>query len=745
MQGIIIGLSKYCSKRKQVFSLRTSLVETNAQFPSQIAKTSVTVSVLSIESDVNPSSSTSIALRNSSSASFPSDVLLSSHVHSNSKTPSTTTSASSTASANATTIPILSHAHPTLSSSNSSAILNHFNIHNAKLIGLILFFALFFYHGSQRYIKGATSCHRLMNEGRIERYHVWQPTGCMIHWYDLLDFNQCSRLITQSSSTVDKSLIATRKAFNVRIDPGEWLRTRKQEQQRLKQEKQDKTKIDFSYTFVGDERLYMIYRTFINTIKYHSNLSRKKTSTTKKNNNDDDVKQERKPYPFVYKHGKNLTYTNENFILQYYSVQSFDDHLYNLFDAWLNNSSIRPHVLVFGLGLYDGLRNNASADDLRYFEGNLTRIKDHFIANLSLTTSIFWFGQPHLSLDDHLLRFSSHSPSQQNEYVNEFIPKLNSHIDRMNDAARHVFYHTNIYWHSSTLLEEYSSLSNENMFLYDDNSDDYFDTHSNNQNFDDESESNHDLENAHQRQSSSSSTMRTEATATSNATRDLTPIYQFDADELYGNRTDIIYYSYMSMRKNHTILSTPMINSGKIFEFYKLSSFTRHTCVQILLNALCNPLLLPDDGTCCAQVPPLTRLQFLISLILGCSITFFILYIVYRIRSVFILKRKSSSRLRYGKLLGRYEQQQDKAPVSNGHCHSNGAFQKDINDEDDDADEQLLNSTSNGDCVAEYVNDDSISCCFLSAFSSILFLALLTIIMHRQVQQPVIRRLCPMV
>ena len=71
----------------------------------------------------------------------------------------------------------------------------------------------------------------------------------MIHWYDLLDFNQCTRLITQSSSTIDKSLIATRKAFNNRIDPGEWLRTRKQEQQRLKQEKQDKRKINFSYTF----------------------------------------------------------------------------------------------------------------------------------------------------------------------------------------------------------------------------------------------------------------------------------------------------------------------------------------------------------------------------------------------------------------------------------------------------------------------------------------------------------------
>jgi hypothetical protein len=283
--------------------------------------------------------------------------------------------------------PSLSHSTNSLSStsssssSNSSTILNHFNIHNAKLIGLIFFFGLLFYHGSLRYIKGATSCHRLLNEGRIERYHVWQPTGCMIHWYDLLDFNQCTRLITESSSTVDNSLLAMRKAFNNRIDPGEWLRTRKQERQRLKQEKQDKRKIDFSYTFVGDERLYMIYRTFINTIKYRSNLSRKKKAANKIEKHE--TKPTHKSYPFVYKHAKNLTYTDENFILQYYSLQNFNDYLYNLLNSWSTNTSIRPHVLIFGLGLYDGIRENASAETIKSFEGNLTRVKQLLLSNFS--------------------------------------------------------------------------------------------------------------------------------------------------------------------------------------------------------------------------------------------------------------------------------------------------------------------------------------------------------------------------
>ena len=297
------------------------------------------------------------------------------------------------------------------SASNSSTILNHFNIHNAKLIALLLFFALLFYHGSLRYIKGATSCHRLLNEGRIERYHVWQPTGCMIHWYDQLDFNQCTRLITQSSSTVDRSLIATRKAFNNRIDPGEWLRTRKQEQQRLKQEKQDKRKINFSYTFIGDERLYMIYRTFINTIKYRSKLSRNKASTIERKERNDESKP--KQYQFAYKHAKNLTYTNENFILQYYSIQTFNDYLYNLLDSWTNNNSIKPHVLIIGLGLFDGLHENASSDTMKYFEGNLTRIKQNLLTNLSLTTTIFWFGQPHLALNEQLFHFSQRASHQQ--------------------------------------------------------------------------------------------------------------------------------------------------------------------------------------------------------------------------------------------------------------------------------------------------------------------------------------------
>ncbi len=595
----------------------------------------------------------------------------------------------------------LSHLNKKLSSSssNSSTILNHFNIHNAKLIALLLFFALLFYHGSLRYIKGATSCHRLLNEGRIERYHVWQPTGCMIHWYDLLDFNQCTRLITQSSSTVDKSLIATRKAFNNRIDPGEWLRTRKQEQQRLKQEKQDKRKINFSYTFIGDERLYMIYRTFINTIKYHSNLSRKKTSKIEKKDKDENLKH--KQYQFAYKHLKNLTYTNENFILQYYSIQTFNDYLYNLLYSWTNNNSIKPHVLIIGLGLYDGLRENASFDTIKYFEGNLTRLKQNLLTNLSSTTTIFWFGQPHLALNEQLFHFSQHSSHQQNEYFNEFLPKLNSYIDRINSIASHIFYHTNIYWHSSTLLEEYSSISSENTFLYDDNNDEYFDNHYTNDDEDDELP-NHNLEHEDLTQSSSSS-----ATTTTIINHNYTSsIIHFDFDDYSNNQTDIIYYSYIPLKKNRTILSTSMINSGKIVEFYKLSPFTRHTCVQILLNALCNPLLLPDDGTCCAQVPPLTRLQFLISLILGCSITFFIIYIVYRIRSVFILKRKSHRKLKYGKHVNHDEQSkqhQDKHPIGNGHCHMNGAF----NEDGDGADQQLLTPTTNGDCSSSYSRNNN--------------------------------------
>ncbi|UJR25313.1 hypothetical protein I4U23_006664 [Adineta vaga] len=652
-------------------------------------------------SDVNPSTFTSVSLKHPIPPNCSSTASIASIP------PGTTT---------ITTVPpnslpsSLSHSnnHSSFSSSNSSTILNHFNIHNAKLIALLLFFALLFYHGSLRYIKGATSCHRLLNEGRIERYHVWQPTGCMIHWYDLLDYNQCTRLITQSSSTVDKSLLATRKAFNNRIDPGEWLRTRKQEQQRLKQEKQDKTKIDFSYTFIGDERLYMIYRTFINTIKYHSNLSRKKPSTI---NKEKDHKQQHKQYPFVYKHEKNLTYTNENFILQYYSVQTFNDYLYNLLYSWTTNTSIRPHVLIIGLGLYDGLRENASLDTMKYFEGNLTRIKQNLLTNISLTTTIFWFGQPHLALNEHLFQFSHNSLQQQQiEYINEFIPKLNSYIDRMNSIAKHVFYHTNIYWHSSTLLEEYSTISNENAFLYDDNNDEYFVTYDR-EDYDDDNnnnvESTHNLEQNDLTQSSSSSSS---SSSTTTILPNLLSLLYLDFDDSSSNQTEIIYYSYMPLRKNHTALSTSLINSGKIYEFYKLSSFTRHTCVQILLNALCNPLLLPDDGTCCAQVPPLTRLQFLLSLILGCSITFFIIYIVYRVRYVFILKRKSHINLNYGKQIHHDEQHiqhQENNSIPNGHCHMNGAFTKDVNEDGEEADQQLLTPTMNGDCSSNYSRSNS--------------------------------------
>lgn len=638
-----------------------------------------------IDSDVNPTSLTSISLKNS----VPSSIPLSSSSSSPTSTNVTTSNLSTSS---------LSHLNKKLtsSSSNSSTILNHFNIHNAKLIALLLFFALLFYHGSLRYIKGATSCHRLLNEGRIERYHIWQPTGCMIHWYDLLDFNQCTRLITQSSSTIDRSLIATRKAFNNRIDPGEWLRTRKQEQQRLKQEKQDKRKINFSYTFIGDERLYMIYRTFINTIKYHSNLSRKKSATIeKKIKEDNDEDSKHKQYQFIYKHSKNLTYTNENFILQYYSIETFNDYLYNLLYSWTNNNSIRPHVLIMGLGLFDGLRENGSVDTMKYFEGNLTRITQNFLMNLTSTMTIFWFGQPHIALNEQLFHFTQHSLHQQTEYLNDFLSKFNSYIDRMNSIARHVFYHTNIYWHSSTLLEEYSSISNENTFLYDDNNDDYFDNHYTNEDEEEDSTSNIEHEDLTQSSSSTTTTSNNEYGSHSPST------IHWDFDEYSNNQTEIFHYSYIPLKKNRTVLTPAMINTGKIYEFYKLSAFTRHTCVQMLLNALCNPLLLPDDGTCCAQVPPLTRLQFILSLILGCSITFFIIYIVYRIRSVFILKRKSHRKSNYGKHVNHDEQnkvhQDNHHPTENGHCHINGAFTEEV----DGADQQLLSPTANGDCSSK--------------------------------------------
>ena len=72
----------------------------------------------------------------------------------------------------------------------------------------------------------------------------------------------------------------------------------------------------------------------------------------------------------------------------------------------------------------------------------------------------------------------------------------------------------------------------------------------------------------------------------------------------------------------------------------------------------------------------------LISLILGCSITFFIIYIVYRIRSVFILKRKSHSKLKYSKQNLNHDEQsklhQDKNPLSNGHCHINEHLMKKV-------------------------------------------------------------------
>jgi hypothetical protein len=229
----------------------------------------------------------------------------------------------------------------------------------------------------------------------------------------------------------------------------------------------------------------------------------------------------------------------------------------------------------------------------------------------------------------------------------------------LNAIARHVFYHTNIYWHSSTLLEEYSSLSNENTFLYDDNNDEYLEMNlSNNMN---ENDVDHDnaRDNEPSKNPPSESSMHslfTTSPFSKTMLFALSWMSHADFDDSSNSQNETVYYSYVPLRKNQTVLSTIMINSGKIHEFYKLSPFTRHTCVQILLNALCNPLLLPDDGTCCAQVPPLTRLQFLISLILGCSITFFIIYIVYRIRSVFILKRKRSSKLRYGKLLNHDEQ-----------------------------------------------------------------------------------------
>ncbi|CAF0987357.1 unnamed protein product, partial [Didymodactylos carnosus] len=218
--------------------------------------------------------------------------------------------------------------------------------------------------------------------------------------------------------------------------------------------------------------------------------------------------------------------------------------------------------------------------------------------------------QPHLNINEDLFVVND---DKQNPYLYEFIHKINSYLDNINHITKDIFHKTNIfYWHSSTLLQQttFSSSSYPQNFIYDDDTD----------------------ENPRQNDETTSTLTPAESTAVN---------IEQNGDDLFTN-DEITFYSYLKLKNNRTVLTTAMINSGHIYEFYKLTSFSRHTCVQILLNLLCNQRLLPDDGTCCAQVPPLTRLQFLMSLLLGLLITLFIIYIVYRIRATFLFRRKKN-------------------------------------------------------------------------------------------------------
>lgn len=65
-------------------------------------------------------------------------------------------------------------------------ISRYMNANSAKLLALVLIFGLAAYHAAIRWRRGGdtTMCESLLTDGRFAGGHsLWQPSGCMLHYY----------------------------------------------------------------------------------------------------------------------------------------------------------------------------------------------------------------------------------------------------------------------------------------------------------------------------------------------------------------------------------------------------------------------------------------------------------------------------------------------------------------------------------------------------------------------------------
>ncbi|GIY77378.1 n-acetylneuraminate 9-O-acetyltransferase [Caerostris extrusa] len=59
----------------------------------------------------------------------------------------------------------------------------HINSRNAKILAVSIVIGFIGYHGILHLTSGIDSCKWLLSDGRLSRFRVWQPYGCMMHSY----------------------------------------------------------------------------------------------------------------------------------------------------------------------------------------------------------------------------------------------------------------------------------------------------------------------------------------------------------------------------------------------------------------------------------------------------------------------------------------------------------------------------------------------------------------------------------
>lgn len=260
-----------------------------------------------------------------------------------------------------------------VSQSKAEHFIQQLNASNAKKVALLLVIGFVAYHGILNYRYGSDSCNWLLSKGRFKGDKEWQPYGCMMHKYSQIDTRRCFRYL----------------AF--------WGNKNQ-------------------FVFIGDSRVRMLYKTFINHLD--PNDSHNRSSLLANQRSDTSFEDPKLKMKAIYIHADEM----QNSVRQ----------LLAKFEA----DTPSPSVVIAGFTHQGFLGGNVTTELLKAYTFNLTKLVVPFDKLVAKKSKVLW------KLQDRV---------NEEKIVDSWKAVQNEDIDKFNRVAREVFRYSGAnVWESSS-------------------------------------------------------------------------------------------------------------------------------------------------------------------------------------------------------------------------------------------------------------------------------------------------------